>query len=153
MASFLPASHPHWGDRLLMALSAFLGAAGVTLAAAEAHIAPGSGLQSAAYLSLVSAPACLALLACGASGLLTRGNARGLSFALWLGCVMFSASLSAKILGSLIPAQNASQDTSKVIINAIAHIPMLAPIGGSVMIVVWILIGLLALRPVPRSSS
>jgi len=49
--------HPaplHWFDRLTLALAALLGAMGVSLAAAEAHLAQASALHSAALLALVA---------------------------------------------------------------------------------------------------
>lgn len=139
--SFLPS--PYWSDKVLLALSAVLGALGVTLSAAEAHLAPGTGLQSAALLALVTAPACLALLACGRLGLLGLNAARLFTALLWLGCFLFSASLSAKILGPLLPAGHVLAGFVQVLVQ----IPMLAPFGGSLMILVWLLGAVFALLP------
>ena len=130
--------HPaplHWFDRLTLALAALLGAMGVSLAAAEAHLAQASALHSAALLALVTAPACLALVTAGYAGLLAPIVARGLAFLLWLGSFLFGLSLSTRILGPLLP-----QDHSlKSLTVLIAQIPMLAPFGGSLMILAWIL--------------
>ena len=133
----------HWIDRVSFILAALLGAMGVTLAAAEAHMAPGTALHSAALLALVTAPACLALLMCGYVGLLPRLIARTLALLLWLGSFLFGISLSAKILGPLLPPDHAV--TSLFVI--FAKIPMLAPFGGSLMILAWLLCACAALLP------
>ena len=133
----------NWPDRIVLFLVALLGAMGVTLAAAEAHIAPGTALHSAALLALVTAPACLAVLICGHTGLLPGLVARALALMLWLGSFLFGISLSAKILGPLLAQDHAL--TSPLL--AIAQIPMLAPFGGSVMIVAWLLCACAALLP------
>lgn len=125
---------PSRAERILLALTAGLGALGVTLSAAEAHVAPGTGLQSAALLSLVTAPACLAFLGCGRVGLLPPRFALILTALLWLGCFLFAASLSAKILSPLLPAGHALTG----LVQGLAQIPMLAPFGGSLMILVWL---------------
>jgi uncharacterized membrane protein YgdD (TMEM256/DUF423 family) len=134
---------PAWTERILLVLTAGLGALGVTLSAAEAHVAPGTGLQSAALLSLVTAPACLAFLGCGRVGLLPSRFALILTALLWLGCFLFAASLSAKILGPLLPSGHALAG----LVQGLAQIPMLAPFGGSLMILVWILAAFAALWP------
>jgi uncharacterized membrane protein YgdD (TMEM256/DUF423 family) len=130
--------HPaplHWFDRLTLALAALLGAMGVSLAAAEAHLAQASALHSAALLALVTAPACLALVTAGYAGLLAPVIARGLAFLLGLGSFLFGLSLSTRILGPLLPQDHSLKSPMALI----AQIPMLAPFGGSLMILAWIL--------------
>ena len=129
--------------RIACLLSAMLGAAGVMLAAAEAHIAPGTALHSAALLALVTAPACLALVICGHVGLLRRPLGNGLALGLWLGCCLFVLSLCAKILTPLLPGDHLLSGS----LQMIASIPMLAPFGGSLMILVWLLGACAALLP------
>ena len=142
--SFHPPPAPmHWFDRLTLVLAALLGAMGVSLAAAEAHLAQGSVLHSAALLALVTAPACLALVTAGYAGLLAPIVARGLAFLLWLGSFLFGLSLSTKILGPLLPQEHGL----KGLMALIAQIPMLAPFGGSLMILAWILCACAAFLP------
>lgn len=139
-------SHPaplHWFDRLTLVLAALLGAMGVSLAAAEAHLAQGTSLHAAALLALVTAPACLALVTAGYTGLLVPILARGLAFLLWLGSFLFGLSLSSKILGPLLPEDH----NLKSLMALIAKIPMLAPFGGSLMIFAWILCACAAFLP------
>jgi uncharacterized membrane protein YgdD (TMEM256/DUF423 family) len=138
-----PRPTPNATDTILFALSALLGAMGVSMSAAEAHLAPATGLQSAALLALVTAPACLALLSCGQSGLMSLRVARSLTALLWLGSFLFAASLTAKILGPLLPAGHGLVGFA----TGLAQIPMLAPFGGSLMILVWLLVALSALLP------
>jgi len=56
-------------SRVLIALAGLIGAGGVILAAVAAHVAPGAGLDGAAYMSLFHAIAVL-----GAVALLQQGQ-------------------------------------------------------------------------------
>ena len=105
---------------LIACLAAILGAAGVGMAAASAHLAPGSSLSSAALIALTQAPAILAALAAGHAGLLARGGAIIGAGALLLGAILFSADIALRVfVGQPLFA-------------------MAAPIGGMVLIVGWL---------------
>ena len=105
----------------LAALGALCGAAGVALAAAGAHRGgDGAIATTAGYFLLFHAAAVMALVA--ALGTTARGN-RLLAVAaslLVLGVALFSGELALHALAGLRP------------------LPMAAPIGGSLMILGWL---------------
>jgi len=81
-------------ERVLLGLAGFYGASGVALAAASAHLAPGSSLGSASLIALVHAPAMLAALAARHDGLLdARLGLLGLG-GFGLGVALFSGDLT-----------------------------------------------------------
>jgi uncharacterized membrane protein YgdD (TMEM256/DUF423 family) len=103
----------------LLILAGLMGAAGVMLAAASAHVAPGSGLDSAAYLLLLHAVAVLGAAAVAQKGMLWRPLAV-LVLAAWvLGAVLFSGDVALRALAG--------------------HrlFPMAAPSGGIILIAAW----------------
>jgi len=121
-------------SRLWIILGAIAGLSGVALAAAGAHafaprVGPGGmeTLRSATTLQLIHA---LALVLCGiwAERAATRRlliHAAALSFA--LGILLFSGAIHALVLGG-------------------ARLPAIAPTGGSLLMLGWILLGLAAVH-------
>ncbi len=104
-----------------------MGASGVALAAAAAHAAPGAGLDSAAYLLLFHAAAIL-----GAAGLANQGL-------LWSPLTI--PAMSGFVLGGALFAGDVSMRTFA------GHrlFAMAAPIGGSLLILAWLILAAAAL--------
>ncbi len=111
-------------ERFLAALSGLLGAGGVALAAAAAHVAQGSSLDSAALLALVHAPAILAGLAGLRSGVLHRRMGLLAIVGLGLGTVLFSGDLAVRVFAGH------------------SLFPMAAPTGGVILIGAWLLLAI-----------
>jgi len=116
--------------QLLVFLAGLMGAAGVALAAASAHAAPGAGLDSAGYLLLFHASAVLALALAQQQGLVLRPLGLLVALAFVLGTTLFAGDLALRAFAG--------------------HrlFPMAAPTGGVILILGWLLLaiaGLLAL--------
>jgi hypothetical protein len=111
-------------ERFLAALAGLLGAGGVALAAAAAHVAQGSSLDSAALIALVHAPTILAGLAGLRSGVLHRRMGLLAIAGLGLGTVLFSGDLAIRVFAGH------------------SLFPMAAPSGGLILIGAWLLLGL-----------
>jgi uncharacterized membrane protein YgdD (TMEM256/DUF423 family) len=79
---------------ILIALAGLMGAGGVVLAAAGAHMAPGAGLDSAAYMLLFHAVAVLGGAALLQQGVLWRPLALIVLAAWVLGAVLFSGDIA-----------------------------------------------------------
>jgi uncharacterized membrane protein YgdD (TMEM256/DUF423 family) len=116
----------------LMLLACLMGAAGVALAAAAAHGAPGVGLDSAAYLLLIHAVAVLAAASAVAAELLWRP----LAFAAMVGFV---------VGGGLFAG-----DVSMRAFAGHRLFPMAAPTGGTLLIVAWLVLGAAAIITMVR---
>ncbi|MYZ46376.1 DUF423 domain-containing protein [Propylenella binzhouense] len=102
--------------RLVHALAALMGGAGVALAAAAAHVTGGGNLETAAYFLLFHAAAVIALAA-------APGRAALIAAAQWMllaGALVFSGTLA---LGALLDIHLA---------------PSPAPWGGTLMILGWL---------------
>jgi uncharacterized membrane protein YgdD (TMEM256/DUF423 family) len=103
-----------------------MGAAGVALAAAAAHAAPGQGLDAAAWLLLIHAAALLGIAANTPQNLgATSAALVGAGFI--AGCVLFSGDVALKVLAG--------------------HrlFPMAAPTGGTILILSWLALAVFAL--------
>ena len=112
---------------LPMILAGVMGAGGVILAAVGAHLATGTGLESAAYMLLFHAAAILGATAILQQGLLWRPLA-GVALAAWsLGGVLFSGDLALRALAG--------------------HrlFPIAAPSGGTLLISGWVLLAIAAM--------
>lgn len=83
-------------DRALAALACLGGLLGVALSAAAAHIPGADSLKTAAQFLLFHAPAILALVGFGASGLARPGLARAAAGLLVLGLILFCGDLSVR---------------------------------------------------------
>ncbi len=110
----------------LLVLASLMGAAGVVLAAAAAHAAPGAGLDSAAYLLLFHAVAVL-----GAAALVQQGQ-------LWLPAALIA--MAGYVLGGVLFAG----DVSMRAFAGHRLFPMAAPTGGTILIVAWLVLALAA---------
>jgi uncharacterized membrane protein YgdD (TMEM256/DUF423 family) len=113
-------------SRIHILLAALMGAAGVALWAMAAHRAGGESLVTSAQFLLIHACAVLGLTACRKQGL-THDRIAGLASAgLILGTLLFSGDIAARVLtgGRLFP--------------------MAAPVGGSLLILGWLMVGVSA---------
>jgi uncharacterized membrane protein YgdD (TMEM256/DUF423 family) len=105
---------------ILIALAGLMGAGGIALAAAGAHMAPGAGLDSAAYMLLFHAAAVVGGAALIQQGVLWRPLAL-LVLAAWvLGAVLFSGDIAMRAF------------------TAHRLFPMAAPSGGMILIGAWL---------------
>lgn len=105
---------------ILIALAGLMGAGGVMLAAAGAHMAPGAGLDSAAYMLLFHAAAVLGGSALMQQNVVWRPLAV-LVLAAWvLGAALFSGDIALRAFAG--------------------HrlFPLAAPSGGVILIVAWV---------------
>jgi len=105
---------------ILIALAGLMGAAGIVLAAAGAHVAPGAGLDSAAYMLLFHAAAVI-----GGAALIHQG-------ALWRPLAL--AVLAAWVLGAVL----FSGDIALRAFTAHRLFPFAAPSGGFILIAAWL---------------
>jgi uncharacterized membrane protein YgdD (TMEM256/DUF423 family) len=110
----------------LLVLASLMGAAGVVLAAAAAHAAPGAGLDSAAYLLLFHAVAVLA-----AAALVQQGQ-------LWQPAALVA--MAGYVLGGALFAG----DVSMRAFAGHRLFPMAAPTGGTILILAWLVLALAA---------
>jgi uncharacterized membrane protein YgdD (TMEM256/DUF423 family) len=112
---------------LFLVIAGVFGAAGIALAAAGAHAAPGAGLDNAANMLLFHALAILGGTALLLQGMLSRQLAV-VALAAWaLGTVLFSGDVALRVfLGQRL-------------------FPMAAPIGGIVLILAWLVLAAAAL--------
>ncbi len=112
---------------LFLIVAGVFGAAGIALAAAGAHAAPGAGLESAANILLFHALAILGGTALLLQGMLSRQLAL-VALAAWaLGTILFSGDVALRVfLGHRL-------------------FPMAAPTGGIVLILGWLILTAAAL--------
>ena len=112
---------------LFLLAAGLMGAAGVALAAAAAHAAPGAGLDSAAYMLLFHAVAIV-----GGVGLLDRGLG-------WRWPMLLA------LIGWVVGTALFSGDVSLRVLTGNRLFPMAAPTGGSLLIAAWALLAIAAL--------
>jgi uncharacterized membrane protein YgdD (TMEM256/DUF423 family) len=114
-------------SRIVITLAGLMGVVGVILAAVGAHVAPGTGLDSAAYILLFHAAAVLGATAILHQGLLWRPSAIIALVAWILGSALFSGDIALRAL--------------------VGHrlFPMAAPSGGTLLIGGWALLAIAAL--------
>jgi uncharacterized membrane protein YgdD (TMEM256/DUF423 family) len=118
--------------QIFVLLAGLMGAAGVALAAASAHAAPGAGLDSAGYFLLFHAPAVLALALAHQQGLVLRPLGLIAAAAFVLGATLFAGDLTLRAFaGSRL-------------------FPMAAPTGGLILILGWLLVAAAAVRALIR---
>ena len=118
---------------ILIALAGLMGAGGIVLAAAGAHLAPGAGLEGAAYMLLFHAAAVIGGVALTQQGLLWRPLAL-LVLAAWLfGAVLFSGDIAMRAF------------------TAHRLFPMAAPTGGFILIGAWVALVVAAIAAAVRS--
>jgi uncharacterized membrane protein YgdD (TMEM256/DUF423 family) len=85
-------------SRIVITLAGLMGVSGVILAAVGAHVAPGTGLDSAAYILLFHAVAVLGATAILHQGLLWRPLAAVALVAWVLGSALFSGDIALRAL-------------------------------------------------------
>lgn len=107
---------------LLFVFAGLMGAAGIGLAAAGAHAAPGAGLDSAGDMLLFHAAGVAAIAVGVELGLLWRPLGLAAAFGLVLGVTLFSGDLALRAL------------------SGARLFPRAAPTGGIIMIVSWLLV-------------
>jgi uncharacterized membrane protein YgdD (TMEM256/DUF423 family) len=122
--------------RLLAFLSCLLGAFGVALAAAASHVAPGKSLESAATIAMVTAPAVLAMLAMTRTGLIRPAFGLISAVAAWAGAWLFSGAVALRAFAPM---------SDWAAVHMLATIPMIAPVGGTLLIGAWVLAAVAAL--------
>jgi uncharacterized membrane protein YgdD (TMEM256/DUF423 family) len=105
---------------VFVALAGLMGAAGIALAAASAHAAPGAGLDSAAYMLLFHAAALVGGAALIQQGVLWRPLAFIVLAAWVVGAGLFSGDIAMRAFAG--------------------HrlFPLAAPSGGMIMIAAWL---------------
>ncbi len=118
---------------LVIALAGLMGAAGVILAAVGAHLAPGSGLDTASSMLLFHACAILGVM----------GNLR--RRLLWPS--LAAAALAAWIVGGGL----FSGDLAMRALAGHRLFPMAAPSGGTLLIGGWVLVAIAATLAAVRS--
>jgi uncharacterized membrane protein YgdD (TMEM256/DUF423 family) len=118
---------------ILIALAGLMGTAGVILAAAGAHMQPGAGLESAAYMLLFHAAAVLGGAALAHQGVLSRPLALIVLAAWVLGAALFSGDIALRAF------------------TAHRLFPMAAPTGGAILIGAWIGLFVVALLALARA--
>jgi uncharacterized membrane protein YgdD (TMEM256/DUF423 family) len=118
---------------IVIALAGLMGAGGVILAAAGAHMAPGAGLDSAAYMLLFHAAAVLGGAALVQQGIVWRPLGL-LVLAAWvLGAALFSGDIALRAFaGHRLFA-------------------MAAPSGGVILIVAWLAMAVAAVAALARA--
>jgi uncharacterized membrane protein YgdD (TMEM256/DUF423 family) len=117
---------------ILIALAGLMGAGGVILAAAGAHMAPGAGVDSAAYMLLFHAAAVLGGAALVQHGVLWRPLALIVLAAWVLGAVLFSGDIALRAFaGHRLFA-------------------MAAPSGGVILIGAWLALTVAAVAAMLR---
>ena len=117
---------------ILIALAGLMGAGGIVLAAAGAHMAPGSGLDSAAYMLLFHAAAVLGGAALMQQSLLWRPLALVVLAGWVLGAALFSGDIAMRAF------------------TAHRLFPMAAPSGGFILIAAWLALAAAAIAALSR---
>ncbi|MDX2258954.1 MAG: DUF423 domain-containing protein [Hyphomicrobiaceae bacterium] len=120
--------------RLLVLLAGLLGATGVALAAAAAHVGGGEALRAAAELAMIHAVAVIALLAWAGRSMRPQVW-HGVAALMWAGAALFTAALAAATLADLRP------------------VPGAAPAGGSLLILSWLAVAVAALIAPPHQGG
>jgi uncharacterized membrane protein YgdD (TMEM256/DUF423 family) len=107
-----------------------MGAAGVGLAAAAAHVTSGASLQTAAFMLVLHAAAVAALASLLDRDLVWRPLGLAAAFGVALGASLFAADIACRTFAEA------------------RLFPMAAPIGGTLMILAWVALALAAaVRP------
>jgi len=112
---------------VFIALAGLMGAAGVVLAAAGAHVASGVGLESASSMLLFHACATIGAALALRAEMLWRPLGLAAASGFVLGTVLFSGDLALRALTG-----------NKLF-------PMAAPAGGMILIASWVLLSVAAL--------
>ena len=117
----------------MIVLAGLLGAGGIMLAAGAAHVAPGTGLDGAAYMLLFHATALLSGTALLHQGALPRLPMLVVLIAWVLGAALFSGDIALRAFtGHRLFA-------------------MAAPTGGTILIIAWLALAVIAVGGLVRS--
>jgi uncharacterized membrane protein YgdD (TMEM256/DUF423 family) len=119
---------------ILLILAGLMGTFGVILAAAGAHAAPNSGLDSAANMLMFHAVAVL-----GGSALLQLG-------------MLWRPAATIALIGWVLGAVLFSGDVALRAFAAHRLFPMAAPTGGIILIVAWLALSAAAIAALLRSA-
>src|SRR5262245_23533139 len=114
-------------EAALLVLAGIMGALGIVLAAASAHGAPGTGLDSAGYLLIIHASAVVGGVSLFHQAMLARTVGLIALSGLALGAALFAGSVAARAYVGARP------------------LPMAAPTGGGIRIASSLVLGLAAL--------
>jgi uncharacterized membrane protein YgdD (TMEM256/DUF423 family) len=115
---------------MLLVLAGLMGAAGIALSAAGAHVYPGAGLDVAGQILLFHAAAVFGLAAAIDRGLLSRGLGLAAAWGLVIGSLLFAG------------------DVSLPLYFGAGLFPKAAPTGGIILIASWVATALAAaVRP------
>ncbi len=117
---------------ILIVLAGLMGASGIVLAAAGAHMTPGAGLDGAAYMLLFHAAAVL-----GGAALLQQG-------VLWRPFALIV--LAAWVVGALL----FSGDIALRAFTGHRLFAMAAPSGGTILIAAWLALAAAAIAALLR---
>lgn len=115
--------------RFASALAGLMGAAGVVLAAAAAHMGDAARLGPASNMLLFHAPAVIAAALLTGHGIAQRHLGLTATFGLIAGAVLFSGDLAMRHYSG----------------NAL--FPMAAPTGGTLLILAWLVLAIAAVWP------
>lgn len=119
---------------IIATIAALQGAAGVSLAAAAAHVDANPLLTTASQFLMIHAGAGLGLSALARNKPLFPGLLTSAAFALQAGVTLFSADLAARVyLGGKL-------------------FPFAAPTGGSLTIIAWLALALWGARGISRAD-
>ncbi len=118
---------------ILIALAGLMGAVGIVLAAAGAHVAPGAGLNVAANMLLFHAAAVLGGAALLQQGLLWRPLALVVLAAWVVGAALFSGDIALRAF------------------SGHRLFPFAAPSGGVILIAAWLGLAIAAVAALTRS--
>jgi uncharacterized membrane protein YgdD (TMEM256/DUF423 family) len=111
----------------LLIFAGLMGAAGIVLAAASAHGAPGTGLDGAGYLLILHAAAVIGGVALLHQSMLSRVPGLIALCGFVLGAALFAGDITARAtIGSRL-------------------FPMAAPTGGTILIASWLVLSVAAL--------
>ncbi len=118
---------------IVLVLAGLMGASGIALAAAAAHVAPGTGLDSAASMLLFHAASLIGGAALMQQPVLWRPLAFAALAAWVVGASLFSGDIALRVL------------TEQRLF------PMAAPSGGAILILGWLLFAVAAIGAFLRS--
>lgn len=108
--------------QILIALAGLMGAAGVILTAASAHGRPGAGLDAAGYLLILHAIAVVATSIASAQNHVAPRIGELAAAGFVLGAALFAADVALRAYAGT------------------RLFPMAAPIGGSILILSWLVV-------------
>ncbi len=119
---------------IFVILAGLMGAAGVALAAASAHAAPGAGLDSAAYMLLFHAAAVLGAILVARLNIVLPPVGLLAAAGLVLGTVLFSGDIAMRAF------------------SGHRLFPMAAPTGGTILVISWLLLAVAAILALIRQA-